>query len=255
MSFTGSLLETVQAQLSALARSREMLDTAVRVTTHCLYPSNGLVDVFVRGGKHQATVSDQGGALSEAFGAGIEKRPSDRTLITMMRDRGLKFSDGAIVSPSVPIEEIAAAIILVANASRDLASHLYESANVRVSRDFRVALRTLLKQQFDERVSENEVAGKYKVHTFTNVVTFPNNSRLIIDASTKDASSINARVVANLDVFQLGDPTIKQRIVYDDEEAWSPDDLNVLQMAGAPLVRFSAVQETILRLAHEIQAA
>jgi hypothetical protein len=43
----------------------------VRVTTHCMYPSNGLVQVMVRGGVSTVVVSDEGGAMEEALAAGI----------------------------------------------------------------------------------------------------------------------------------------------------------------------------------------
>jgi hypothetical protein len=71
---------------------------------------------------------------------------------------------------------------------------------------------------------------------------------LIIDAVAHDASSINARVVANLDIKSVGDPLIDQRIVYDDQEEWTPADLNLLQV-GAPAIPFSRSEEVIYRLA------
>lgn len=72
--------------------------------------------------------------------------------------------------------------------------------------------------------------------------------KLIVDPVSNDASSINARVVANLDVKANEDPNIIQRIVYDDEDDWSPADLNLLQV-GAIAVPFSRSGEVIERLA------
>jgi hypothetical protein len=71
---------------------------------------------------------------------------------------------------------------------------------------------------------------------------------LIIDTVTKDASSINARVVANLDVRAANDEGITQRIVYDEDEGWAPSDLNLLQVGATP-VAFSRSLEVIERVA------
>jgi hypothetical protein len=39
------------------------VDDALRVTTHCMYPSNGLVQVTVRGGANTIVASDEGGVI------------------------------------------------------------------------------------------------------------------------------------------------------------------------------------------------
>jgi hypothetical protein len=75
-----------------------------------------------------------------------------------------------------------------------------------------------------------------------------NVRRLIVDPAVHDISSINARVVANLDVRAVNDPLLEQRIIYDDEEHWTPADLNLLQV-GATVVPFSRSSEVIRRLA------
>ena len=76
----------------------------------------------------------------------------------------------------------------------------------------------------------------------------PHERRLIIDAVTNEPSSINARVVANLDVAATKNPLLEQRIVYDDEDDWTPADLNLLNV-GAIAVPFSRSSEVIERIA------
>jgi len=80
------------------------------------------------------------------------------------------------------------------------------------------------------------------------VVSLPDGRRLIVDAVMNEASSINSRVVANLDIRAANDDTISQRIIYDDDEGWSAADLNLLQV-GAPAVPFSRSREVIERVA------
>ena len=80
------------------------------------------------------------------------------------------------------------------------------------------------------------------------MVDLGRDRKLIIDPVANEASSINARVVANLDIKAIGNPNIIQRIVYDDQEEWSPVDLNLLQV-GAIVVPFSHAGAVIEKLA------
>jgi hypothetical protein len=73
-----------------------------------------------------------------------------------------------------------------------------------------------------------------------------------VDAASNDASSINARLVANLDVKATNDPMIDQRIIYDDTQSWNLADLNLLQL-GATIVPFSKAQSVIQRIANELR--
>jgi len=103
---------------------------------------------------------------------------------------------------------------------------------------------------FDDRLTHHAaVAGKRKQHTFANVITLPNSDILIVDPVAPEPSSINARVVANLDVQQAANPRVKQRLVYDDDEEWTPDNLGLLGIVGAPIVPFSQSPGVIRRIA------
>src|SRR5882757_2818497 len=103
------------SEMTAIKR----VDDALRVTTHCMYPSNGLVQVTVRGGVETIVASDEGGAVGEALSAGIPLKDYNRTLAHLIRDQGLSISDGVIFTPRIQIEAVSAAIIQVANASQD----------------------------------------------------------------------------------------------------------------------------------------
>jgi hypothetical protein len=63
-----------------------------------------------------------------------------------------------------------------------------------------------------------------------------------------EASSINAAVVAHLDVKRANVPNVVRRIVYDDEEKWKAEDLSLLSV-GAPVVPFSRAREVPKRVA------
>jgi hypothetical protein len=236
--------------LFQLAGPPKRVEDGIVVTTHCMYPSNSLVRVTVRGGGGTIVASDEGAALSEALAAGVEVRDYDRTLAHLVREQGLFIRKSMIFTPKMPIEAVPLAILHVANASQEVARWMFDHGKVKRTRDFKRALADFLSKRFDDRVVHGEfvVGHSNKQHKFANVVSLPGEKKLIIDPVSNDSSSINARVVANLDVKSTGNPNIIQRIIYDDDDDWTAADLNLLQV-GATAVPFSRASEVIERLA------
>lgn len=250
MSFApDSIYEPLVDGLHRMAAIKQ-IDRGWRVVTHCMYPSNGLVEVTVRGGVRTIVASDEGGAFGEALSAGIPVRDYSRMLTHLVKDQGLLMKAGVIFTPQVPIEGAALSVLLVANASQEVARWLFDHTKVKRTRDFRVMLAEFLRRRFEDRLEHNAVIVGHsnKPHRFANMISFGDGRRLIVDPVTNEASSINARVVANLDVKARNDPALNQRIIYDDEERWAASDLNLLQV-GAITVPFSRSHEVIERLA------
>jgi hypothetical protein len=75
-----------------------------------------------------------------------------------------------------------------------------------------------------------------------------NDIRLVVDPVINEASSINARVIANLDVRQANYKGLVQRIVYDETDRWKAEDLRLLNV-GATATPFGVAREVIARLA------
>jgi hypothetical protein len=249
----GEFLDLVERDMKSVSLV-SAIDDGVRVTTHCMYPSNGLVRVTLRGGRKTIIASDEGEAVGEALSAGVVLKNPDRLLRPLVRPQGLEVSHGIIHTPQMPISAASLAVLLVANAAKEVAQWLYDHQKIKRDRDFRTLLGDFLRRTFDDRVTPAKIVGaSNKAHKFANVVSFPNGHRLIIDPVANDPQSINARVVANLDVRGINDPRIDQRIVYDDDETWSPSDLNLLQV-GATVVPFSRAPEVISRVAARFSA-
>lgn len=249
MTFVPDIADLVVSGLSNLASVKRM-DDGIRVMTHCMYPSNGLVQVTVRSGTETIVASDEGGAFGEAASAGIPIAEHHKSLWHLIRDQGLLMKDGVIYTPQLPMETAPVAILHVANASQEIAHWFYEHARIKRTRDFKTILAEFLRKSFDERVKPVTIVGhSNKTHKFANVVFFDGGRRLIVDPVSHDASSINARVVANLDVRANNDPLLEQRIVYDDDEAWTAADLNLLQV-GANAIPFSRSADVIRRIAN-----
>jgi len=205
---------------------------------------------MVRGTGGHVVVSDDGGALSEISSAGIHGRPADRQIRSAVRMHGLKVKDGIIYSPPVPLSMVGAAIVIVANAAKEVADWGLQHLRYSVPRNFRQELALLLHSRFNENLKTDlpVVGASNKQHRFGHVIYLEHDAKILIDPVVNDSSSINARVVANLDVKMLNDEKTKQVIVYDDNQDWTSSDLNLLKV-GAPIVAFSLVGRELEKLA------
>lgn len=224
------------------------IESGVSVKTHCLYPSNATVTVSVRGGPGGYVVMDDGRAMREAAMAGADIPGSLKKYEKIAYKQGLLLSNGIVKSPQVSAEVVPAAIILVANASKELADYIFSTWKSSNKRDFKESVRLLLSHDFPGvRVEEEKFSGESnKVHTFDNVIKLRDGSRLIIDPVLRDANSINARVIAHLDLKKANLEAVEQRIVFDDEkEKWQSNELAVLQFSGVPIIPFSKMSSNL----------
>ncbi|NGM86078.1 hypothetical protein G5B35_02025 [Parapusillimonas sp. SGNA-6] len=239
----------------ALFQSIREIESGVAVTTHCLYPGNSSVCVSVRGGPAHYVVMDDGGAIREATLAGAGLGSSLKKYERFAHKQGLLFFNGVVKSPPVPVEAVPAAILLVANTSKELADHIFTTWKGSHKRDFKESVKLLINSQFP---SVNVIEAKFsgdsnRIHSFENVIQISGGNRLIIDPVLRDANSINSRVVTHLDLKKAQHPGVQQRIVFDDEkESWQSNELAILQFSGVPVIPFSKMSSSIAKL---LQAA
>ena len=190
---------------------------SVAVYTHCLYPDNAVVTVWVRGGpEYGFVVSDEGRAIDELTAYNREILNPDRFLIRFCRREGLSAKDGKIHSPRVPTDSLASAISFVANASAHAVMRGLETLRIHRPRNLRKELSDLLGRTLPARHVRREV--RLRGHTtryyrFDAVIDLGEKRRLLIDPVTPDPGSINARAVAHFDVGRLGDGGILQRLI------------------------------------------
>jgi hypothetical protein len=236
-----NIANDICARLQSVNRCHALDDGGVAVNTHCMYPSNGAVQVIVHRTPSGYLVSDDGGAIREAIAAG-----ADMTKATQARygsvagKQGLSFCNGIVSAPAVPLEAVSAAIILVANASKEIADQVFSTYRAKRTRDFKTVVRQFLKEEFLQSPREELITGNTnKSHKFDNVIVLPTGRRAIVDVVLHDPNSINARVVANLDVRAARPHGLTQSIIYDDEDNWGPTDLSLLHITDVPVLPFS----------------
>lgn len=237
-----TLLEEIKFRMDNVYRGFP-IDNGVLFNTHCLYPSNGMVQVAIYGAGKTYFVSDNGGAIREAETAGAVMKNPDRLFSKTLKKQGLFIKNGAICSPEISIDALPAAISIVANVSKEVSESIFDTWKIERTRNFKDMLRDLLKTEFHFDAKEEKIAGQSnKSHSFENVVEFMNGSKILIDPVLKDANSINSRLVANLDVRSKNYPNLKQRIIYDDSQEWQSNDLSLLVVSGVPVIPFSRSQ-------------
>lgn len=195
-------------------------------------------------------VDDDAQALDEVSQCVVTKQVLPKLMRGVVRHRGCELTErGEIMSPNVKLEELRAAIILVANASKAAAEHLVSS--VRPPRkDMRRVIEEMLDIKFKDRWRrDGKIAGaSNKEHGFDYVVNMPGGRQLVLDFVVPDPSSVNSAVVAHMDVGQKKHPDLEQRIVYDDTQLWRSEDIQLLKVGARP-VPISALGQSLERLA------
>jgi len=241
-------VQAIQKALSDMFVVSERND-GVEVTTQCVYPSNAFARVIVHGGVDTFVVSDEGGALREIESAGGIVVKPDKVLSPIVQRFGLQIANGTISAPPCGFANLGLAIALVANASKSSAEWLFEHTKIRPTENFKFEIAKLLRRDFHQSVRSDTLVGhSNKPHKFDNIIFLSGSRRLVIDPVVNDRSSINARVVANMDLRAAEYEGLEQRIVFDDRQDWKIEDLNLLQV-GAPVIKYSRAEEVIKRLA------
>jgi len=225
---------------------------SVSVPTQCLYPSNGTVTVFVTGGPNGCVVSEEGRAIQEIMAHGFEVPQNvEAYLRQFTQSQGLRITGSKIHTPPIPAEALVAAIPLVANASSLAAFWAIKTFRPRVRRDLREELRTLFGARFSrDRIKEEvHLPGESgRLYKFEFRVELGSRS-LIVDGVFPDATAINTRAIAHLDLSRTNNAALVQRLVYDEQEKWTAADINLLRIAAelVPLTLFGRNLDIITR--------
>jgi hypothetical protein len=210
-------------------------DRGILITTDCLYPSRASVVILVVGGLRGETVTvhDDGGAAEELFIVGRTAARLRGILTRVARRYGLCVVGDVIASEPCPMEDVAAAIRLVANASQEAARELLGVSEPRAKRDLpqEIARAVTILHPDAQVLFEHAVTGaSSRSHRFDVFVPLPGGQSLLVDTVSPDTSSVNAAIVANLDVGRRQDVRYLRAIVFDPlrQDAFDPGSLALL---------------------------
>ena len=230
---------TIASQISEALALFSRFDTvrdAVVVQTHCMYPDNALVAVYVRGGPNSGfQVSDEGRAI-DALTISHKVIPNvSRFLAPFCEIGGLRSEKGKIISSRVNLDQLVSAVLFVANASAEVVRKGLDTLKSRRQQSLEDDLSALLARSVPRRRIkwDSRLQGhSTREYSFDAEVMMGNGRRLLIDPVSPNPNSINSRYVAHLDVSRLADDSIVQRIVFDERERWAAADLTLLQHAA-----------------------
>jgi hypothetical protein len=243
-----SVLTSVELALSRWPQPSPT-ERGVRVTTHCLYPSNSAVAVIVSSRGEQHCVDDDAATLDLVAQSVHTDKPLKSLMRGIVKHYGCLLTErGEIMSPLVGPCELEGAIVVVANASRAAAQHLLSSIRP-PRRDLRANIEELLNLKFKDRWLRNGrlTGASNKEHGFDYLINMPGGRQLAMDFVVPEASSINSAVVAHLDLRNRHSTDIEQRIIYDDTKPWQSSDIELLK-AGARPVPLSSLRQALERV-------
>lgn len=235
----------LKSLLQSLIRIHEIPGGYLVGTTELL-SSGEVVSLAVLGGDRECTVSDRGLAIRELSVAGAAIADPTR-LLRPYAGRYQVVVSGTDLLLHTPTESVQAAIMLVANACREAYDTEIRRIKISPRRDIREALDRYLSTSVLADHKKNAVlSGQNARHTFAHIFKKTGtNNLIIVDPVIPEYSSINARVVAHLDIRKELQGTAEQFMVYDDEDDWPTDKLGILQLA-APVVPFSAIGKEVM---------
>jgi hypothetical protein len=216
----------------------QVVDGVHRVSTLIQMPSGSILNLQIRPLSDRWVISDGGAAVEEAAAAGIDKPNLGLNVRRALRSRGLTMREGRIEAPAVEMERLQAAAIAVANASKEIAETLIYVGHDERERSLDYRARQILVGRFHTWVSAKPVVvrGKSdKEHTFDTALILPDGRKVLIDTVRHHANAINSTVVANLDVQRLDDRSLVQRIVFDPNEDWRPEEISLLEVGAQPV--------------------
>lgn len=218
------------------------------VNTSCILPSGALLAVSVQPVIDGWIVCDEGSAVWDAESGGRSVERAVRGLSARLSGQGLKLENGKIYSGRVNASELPYMVAYVATATLEASKWLANRAKASDRRDITERLPQLLRNEYPNLVAPEPITlhgDTNKTYTFRNVLLLPNRSRLILDPVLHQDGSIKSRVIANLDVSRARPEKVIQRIVYDEQENWSQQELALLSV-GAPAVAFSGVVAMVI---------
>jgi hypothetical protein len=227
----------------------------VLVSTDCLYYDRSNVAVTVVGLKNgeSVVVHDGRGAEDRLAASGRHVASVDRILSRVARRYGLVAQNCKISSLPAPASDIGMLVPLVANASQEGALALLKESTRGFKRDLPSEVIKLLERRYPDAsiVSDDHIEGaSRRSYRFDVSLTDLAERQLLVDVVSPDANSINAAVVANIDVARRTDRRFVQAIVYDPARAEMFGASNLSLLASVALTlsldRFTDQVETML---------
>lgn len=249
-----AVIETAERDICEIARDWPLcaFDGSVHtITTHCQLPNGSLVKLQIRRSEDGWIVSDGGAAVDEAAASGIGKPNFGLNVRRALRSKGLHFTDGRIESPKIDRDSLFNAVVIVANTCREIAETLIFVGSRFENETLELRTRRILVGRFHSWVLKRPViinGASDRQHKFDMALDIPGGRKVLVDVVRHQGNSINSSIVSNLDIARLRNPNIIQRIVFDPEEDWKTEEIELLSVGATP-VALPSLADSIERIA------
>lgn len=223
--------------------------SGVEVTMPVIYPNGQAVNVLVTVEAGEHVVHDAGGGAMFLTLSGIDlsKRLRDR-LSHLAQQYGCEFINGRM-SMRCSADQLAVAIVLVANASRVVGDQALRAASEQAE-VFREAVSARLRELVGKRLREREVivgnsGREYRVGNV--ILDRQEKARIAFVEAVPNHQAVERRVSEFLDLKEEY-PEIARESVYNDRIEWENHSLILLKHVSNP-VPFSHSDQRIRAIA------
>lgn len=219
----------------------------LRLLSDVILPSGGLVWVTIQPRGSGFSAHDGGAAFEELSRNAVDV--SDlRGVRRMLSETEFRVGDdGVIWADGFTAENVAEAVSFVSDASARAAIYLLAHAGMPGGTRLDSRVKDALRLRYPNGKSDFTLQGLHRPHTFDFGVSFA-NELVVVQSVTPDPVSISAAIVKGLDAEKAPNVHVRSILVYDADDDWGSDRLNMLEIGGARAIdvsRLSLAQEPL----------
>ena len=226
----------IEAASRALITARKT-NLGIEVQLPVVYPTGQSVTVVVTVQDGDYVVHDAGfGAMAlTSSGVALTRHLHER-IQSLAKHYGCDFIEGRM-SRRCNVDQIALAIVLVANASRTVGDQALE-AKRRPIASFKRELTEVVSELYGNRVRQEEAiqgTGSIIYRIDAVILDKTETKRIAFVEALGDEQSVNRRFREFYDLKRLYRDVPHRIAVYDNRRSWRDGDLSILKDVGEPL--------------------
>jgi hypothetical protein len=214
----------------------------LRLLSDVIMPSGGLVWVTIQPRGSGFSAHDSGAAFEELARHAAEIGDL-RGVRRMLAETNFRLTDdGVIWADNFDHSNVFEAASFVSDASLRAAHYLLDRALVPVGARLDSRVKDALRLRYPDGRPDFMIQGLNRQHTFDFGVTIEGET-ILVQSVTPDHASISAAIVKGLDASKTPRSRVKSIFVYDSNDDWGSDRLNMLELAGASAIDFSRLAQ------------
>lgn len=222
------MIDALDLTLERLSNER----SPTRVATTTVLPSGAVISVLVRSTANGTySVSDDGSGRDDLVSLGVQIGPGDKRRANEIASRlGLSWEGEQFAVQGVTADQLASAIIYVAEATRAWACASSENASRRTERTLVARTQERIREAVPSVKMAREVelmGASSKRHRFDLVIELGSDRKAIFEMVTPNANSLSSAHLKLFDLQQAHAAWPREAITERFDE-WASPDINLL---------------------------